>query len=981
MPSSRLPNGYKTVDKTTIRGRLNNASPLDKGLRSLLVKDTTIRNEKEASEKIKPPVAKVKSLSDIISNNIQASNDLRTITHYIKRAEQIWTTLLLKPNGDQPNLLIYDSQQSDIKNAKLHELLLTVVQNHFTTKYPFEEVIPQIIKDVMFRTGSYALVHLSHSVLDHLINGMEVPPEPGEEKKGSRAGTEAFRSITETVLAKHFVGGNWGKALNLGYIRQKRNDNPGSFIGFESLYGSGTREPEYNLVDPALKWTFTDNPMVIKAGELAQKLREDRLRQMSGNESLDNWINNRYVKKKGQKRKTNNNNLNIVSKETLEDEIKSMYPDRKYDANETLTVRKGKFYSGNGRGIGISYHWPSEAIINVCLNGDVGKPFGHILLTDPETGEPLKNTSDVKFYQKSPGGATEQKPMTGSMNEIISHIRQVAAGGECEHDMSWMVELASANLEKEFTEGLLNGDLKKDVTITLTEENKKLYMSRALRDQGVRAIFVPAEYVTYIAIDFSKLGVGRSLIDEAKLHITRLAVLDTADALAQVENSISHTLMTIDPESEDFDVRNTVAMLRDEYFANNPTLHDILGYNNVSIDAVLDRFKEQTLTIKVNPGDNPNMVAPQIEAGQMNREPLKSIDRDTREGLLNTISGMFGLKRSWMDDIGEGNDFAVEALAEQELLRNQTNDYSRTFSRYFTDTMRKYMRVNEPLIGELIDTIKENKKLYMKPDQTGELEIDEELKEKLAADSDDDDVTPEEMDMIKVVLTDFLNTFFVTLPTPAITDSLNKLEDKLATVDKLVTSWLELGGGAIALKKYADAAGMDGDNVVASIKAVILNEAFERFNLPMPFESILNNGEQGGILNMVAHAADLENNVLRFLQEWLKGTKKNRNLLERIKAKVDKEEGIEPAPADDFPSEPGMDVNDENTTYDIDNMPEPQMNEDEQTTTEEQPTEEVPDETDPNAEPKELTEEEELAQLASEAGTEPTDKADDLWVD
>lgn len=972
--SSRLGNGYKPVDKTTIRGRLKNASPLDKGLRSLLVKDTAIRNEKEAEEKTKPPIGKVKSLSDIISNNIQASNDLRTITHYIKRAEQIWTTLLLKPNGDQPDLLIYDSQQSDVKNAKLHELLLTVVKNHFTTKYPFEEIIPQIIKDVLFRTGSYALVHLSHSVLDHLINGMEVPYEKGERKPdGTIAGNEHFQSITESVLAKHFVGGNWGKALNLGYIRKERNANPGNFIGFESLYGSSNREPEYNLVDDRLKWTFTDNPMVIKAGELAQRMREDRLRQMSGSESLDNWINNRYVKKKGGKKKTNNNNLNIVSKQTLEEDIKGMYPDRNYDQNETLTVRKGKFYSGNGRGIGISYHWPSEAIINVCLNGEVGKPFGHILLTDPETGEPLKNTSDVKYYQKAKGaGETSDKPMTGSMNEIISHIRQVAAGNECEHDMGWMVELASANLEKEFIEGLLNGDLKKDVTISLTEENKKLYMSRALRDQGVRAIFVPAEYVTYIAIDFSKLGVGRSLIDEAKLHITRLAVLDTADALAQVENSISHTLMTIDPESEDFDIRNTVAMVRDEYFANNPTLHDILGYNNVSIDAVLDRFKEQTLTVKVNPGDNPNMVTPQIEAQQMNREPLKSIDRDTREGLLNTISGMFGLKRSWMDDTGEGNDFAVEALAEQELLRNQTNDYSRTFSRFFTDTMRKYMRVNEPLIGELIDVIKENKKLYMKPDQTGELELDDELKEKLSAESDeDDDISPEEMDIIKVVLTDFLNTFFVTLPTPAITDSLNKLDDKLQTVEKLVANWLDLGGGSDMLKARATEAGMDADAVIGSIKAVILNEAFQRFNLPMPFESILNDGSNGGILNMVNNAADLENNVLRFLQEWLKGTKKNRTMLERLKAKVDKEEGIGGGEEVDPSLNP-----EEGNEYDIDNLPEV----DQETPPEETPPEETPPEENPEEEVQsQTTEEQEVESQGTEEGTAPSDSADDIW--
>jgi hypothetical protein len=70
--------------------------------------------------------------------------------------------------------------------------------------------------------------------------------------------------------------------------------------------------------------------------------------------------------------------------------------------------------------------------------------------------------------------------------------------------MAWMAEFASATLEKEFIEGFLNGDLHKDVSVSLTEENKKLFLSRALRDQGVRAVFVPSEYVTYVATDFSE---------------------------------------------------------------------------------------------------------------------------------------------------------------------------------------------------------------------------------------------------------------------------------------------------------------------------------------------------------------------------------------------------------------------------------------------------------------------------------------------
>lgn len=889
--SSTLPKGFKTTDRTQVRGRLNNPSPLNKTLRTLLVKDRNIKDEKDAEKKTKPPVPKVKSLSDIISNNIQASTDLRTITHYIKRAEQIWTTLLLKPNGDQRNLLMYDTEGSDIKNDKLHGLLIQKLETYFTTKYPIEELVPQIIKDVLFRTGSYAHVSLSHSVLDHLINGMEVD------------GSESFRSQAESVLVKHFVGNNWDVARNLGYIRKTR-ENKGSFVGFENLYNSSPNGgQEYHLVDDRLKWTFTDNPLVLKVGDLAQRMRADRLQKMAGLEDMDSAIRSVFRKKASKPHKANKNHVNAISKKTLEEEIKGLYPDRNYELNESISVRKGKFYSGNGRGIGISYHWPSEACIPVHVNGEIGKPFGFILLTDPETGEPLKNTSDVKFYQKAKGAGEAAQPKMGSINEIVNHIRTVAEGKECNEDMAWMTEFSSATLEKEFCEGFLNGDLHKDVSVSLTEENKKLFMSRALRDQGVRAIFVPAEYVTYVAVDYNRLGVGRSLVDEAKLHITRLAALDTADALAQMENAISHTLLEITPETEDFDVRNTIAMVRDEYFSANPTLHDILGYNNVSIDAILDRFKEQSLTIKVNQSDNKYTVSPDIQTRQMDREPLKSIDPALRESLLNTISGYFGLKRSWLDDTGEGNDFAIEALAEQELLRNQTADYSRIFSANITDIMRKHVRVNEPLITDLVDTIRENKTLYMKPDQTGELEVKEEAAEKINSEGDED-ITVEEMDAIELVLKDFLNNFFVVLPTPAITDSLIKLEDKIEAIEKLAEIWMTMGGGAELMRRRAESIGMDVEGTIAAIKGVFLTDAFERYNLPTPFEQILSNGGAGGMVSFVSKVTDLDANVIKFLTEYHKGTRKGDKKAEKLQEKIQSEEseklGTATGTSDDF---------------------------------------------------------------------------------
>lgn len=891
-----LPRGFKAVDKTVMQSRIEKLTPVEKGLQSLLVPDRELRGNRDVEEKSKADYRKVKRLSDIISNNTQAATDLRSVTQLIKRAEQIWVTLLLKPNGDQKNLLNYLSENSDIKNVELHDELLATVKNYFTTDYPIEHELAQIIKDVMFRSGSYVLMNMSHSVLDHLINGYEVG--------ATVAGQEAYVQM-EDILSKHFDG-SFNKAKNLGYIR-KTPQTGNELSGMESLFGGPSKADhgsEYNLVDNAFNWTFTDNPLALKAAEYRYQIKAGQIRQVEGMETLQTIMGQVFQAGKKQskleKEKANNNSVGISSLKEANEVVSGLYPKRNFRWSESLSVRRSRFYGGNGKGVGITYHIPSEACIPVHANGEIGTPFGYILLTDPGSGEFLKTTGDIKFYQSTQGAGVTNNPSIGSMNEMAAHIKRVAQGQDCPVDMGWMIELASAQLEKEFVEGFVNGDLSKSVTISLTEHNKKLFLSRALREQGVRCIFVPAEYITYIATDFSSLGIGRSMVEEAKLHITRLAVLETADALANIENSISHTELSIRLEKQNPDARNLVAMVRDEWFANNPTLHDIIGFNNVSIDAVLDRFKEQSLTIRVDASENKSIIAPELTAQQMVREPLKTIDPATREGLLNVISGYFNLKRSWLDDTGEGNDFAIEALAEQEMLRNQTSETSALFSRHFTDFIRKHIMCNEPLVADLISIIKDNAKLYNKPASKYTLE---ELAE-VTGEEGKKSLTEEQK--VEMVFLDFLRSFYVELPKPAITDTLNKIDDKIESIQKLVEKWGEIAGGSTAIKKLASEVELDADQVMDQIKSVMMTDAFERFNLPMPFEAVLNKGEGGGIYSMVEGISNLESNVIQFLTAYVESGKERNKLRDKLKAVNEKINGSPEGDELADPSNPGM---------------------------------------------------------------------------
>lgn len=892
---SLLPSGYKPLgDNTRFLGNLKNLSPAQQQVRRLMVRDKNIKNERDVDKRTTPPIPKLKRLSDNISNSIQSQTNLRSITPYIKRAEQIWATLLLKPNGLEQDLLTFDTIDSSLKNAKLHSLLSQKVKNHFTTDYPFQDKLPQIIKDVMFRTGSYVLLNISYPALDHLINGMA-------EHEGNENYTGKLRSTEELIKREFFVGGSYAKAKNKGWVRKAKPDR--TYEGLESVFKGKDGGEEFDIVDPALKFTLTDNLMVIKMAQVKSHLAGQRLHSQFGGESLDSAITAVFTKEKGKGGKPNANNVGITTTERLDDYFERMYPDRDYNNHETLSIRHAQYYTGHGRGEGITYHVPSEACIPVHQNGEKNNPIGYIFLIDPDNGNFLKSTGDVMYYSsnKNRQAKVDNRPRSGSMNDVINSIKNVAEGVDCNIDMDWVVDFVNGQLEKELAESLLNGDKAVPVTVTLTEANKKLYLARAFKQQGVRSVFVPAEYVTYFALDYNDFGVGKSLVEEAKMIITRLAVLDIADTMANLQNAVPKSLLTIDLEEENFSPEELIQEAREKYLQANPSLLNYIGFAEVPIDRIVDGIKESLVRVKINANDNPNIINPNIDETQDNYEGLQPVDNDSREKALNSLASYFDLKRSWLEDSEQGNDFAIEALADQELLRNITIERSRMFSLHISDHFSKYIFANEYLMKELIEIILENKNLYSKPDQGSD-----------AFDEDDDNEKSKLSDQVKVkmVLKDFINNLNVTLPLPASVETYNKLVDKIEAADKLVNGWKDIGIAKGLLERLLKQMNLEEGETESTnsaylmgiIESVLRREAYRKLGIAIPFDEIVADGKNGGMMTFINEAVTQRDNVVYFLENLFKQFSKGNTKINAIAEKY--KDGLFPSAGSEQTDDP-----------------------------------------------------------------------------
>lgn len=954
--------GNRTVDHAKIRSSLGKLNPVVAAtLKNVVAKngDRPTGDENQNSKYIN--TQKLERLSNVISNNINAATDLRQITPYIDKAEIIWNTLLLYPNGLQDKILTYDTQNSLVKNAKLHSELLKLWDEYYTNDYKIEPELRKMTSDILWNTGSYVKLNLSRPALDYLINGSELTQVSGNEE---------LRSMWTSALEKDFIKqGNEYRVRNKGCFIRNPDGGGQRLSGLEALFAGTepTSEPEFQLFgkeDPEnlIPITFTDNPAVLMLQQLNQRQHEANAHSVMGTESFASLIErNSAARLKADKKKegppakepkATTSNLNVAQAEALQN---MLYPQRNVQQQQIQYLKPSDAYSIPAFGRGLVYHVPSEAVIPIHYNGNSRQKMDYIFLLDGD-GNFLKNTNDFEFYQspEQNKNSIANRNKAGSENHLIASLKKIQSGNDCDFDMSEFAEMAKNSIIKRFLSSVISnkGD---SISIDLDEETNKIFLARIFKKQAVRCLYVPGEYVTYMAFKYNRMGTGQSLVQAAKMHIARLAAFDLADTLANLEAAQPHTLMTIRAEKEDVDPYASIAIARQAHFDSNPRLHNILSTAQLSVPQIVDALRESSLTIKVDPGENPHIIGPDIETTQMERGNFKPVDDNSRQEVLSKISNYFFLKKSWLDVADDDNNFQIEALAEHQMLLNQTVLWQEMLADGLADFMRKHFRVNEPLMTRFIETIQDNKK-YWKPDSGQELK-------------------GSDTQIIDVIMTDFINNVFCTLPRPTSTESTAKLNDSLDAISQLTQKWEDMTAHGPLLDKVIKMFGIEKEDYSAEeikqvVKSVFMAEAFRRYNLPMPFDDVVGDGKNGGIASLINQISTQRSNVTNFLVQYVLASsednvKLRKEYLKKLNKALEADQLPEPEPEVD-PDAPTEDT----SMTDPDNpedVVDPDANTEDVVDPEEN-TEDIPEEN-PEDNPEENPEE------------NPEDENDDLNLD
>lgn len=890
MSTRGITKGNTRVDTAQLRKDLTAVNPIVRSTMSRAVPRngrTPEHDEATGRKNVNP--YKLEKLSNIISNNINAATDLRVITPYIDKAENIWRTILLFPNGKQAKILTYDTLSSARKNAKLHEELVKIWDEYYTNDYKIEKDLKKIVSDLLINTGSYALLTMSRAGLDYLINGSETARVDGNESFfGNESQAKAADLFSKDFIRNPVTGEV--KVLNTGrFVRRPGARDVNSVTGVESIFGkrNNTAESEFNIFgdedpDNVFGISITDNPAALYLQKFAEADRRASIEEVTGVESLnamisatmggnaETWQNNdddglHYTNPARTKAMKGADDPKATTKNVTEEQLEqisySQFPARNIQNQAVQFVKPEEALSVAPYGRSITWHIPSEAIIPVHVAGSNGTHTDFIILIDPIDGSFLKATKDFEFYQdpsKSSGAASKSKQ--GSTNNLISSLKTIQEGRDCDFDMREFATVAEASVIRRLTQAIISGR-SDNISIELDEMANKIFLQRIFRGQGVRCLYVPGESVTYMALNYNRLGVGQSLTQMAKMHIARLAALDLADAMANLQAATPHTQMTIRVNEKAPEPFADIANARAAWFAANPQLTSILSSAQLSVPQMVDALRENSLTVKVDAGDNPFIPVHDISTESMDNNNFRPVDENSRNDLLNKIANYYHLSKSWLDVSDDQNNFAIEALAEHQMLLNQVVNWQEELADFIIDFERKHATRNAVLMRRLITKIKDMKTLWV-PDSKEVIEGSDEHK-------------------VKVLLTDFLNTVTVSFPAPTSVDTTAKIKDSLDVVKTLVDNWVDMAGHKGNLEEVAKLLNIDvsdstitedqpeGNGALARIKdqirSVFMVGAYRRYNLPMPFDDIIAEGKGGGLASMVNSIVHQRQNIGDFL--------------------------------------------------------------------------------------------------------------------
>jgi hypothetical protein len=722
-------------------------------------------------EPVAPNAQMFKNTSEHIAQNVSDARTVLQILPDMELAAQILVSSIISPKDMMTTELTYTLADGLI-SPDVSAAMITLIKAYFETDYKIKPLLPKMLRDMLFETGSYPIAVIPENSIDELINGSHRITFEGLSDTLNKDG-----SIKPLGLLGPAIKNQPSIVRSSGGFSMEALDNftPDKGIDCKVTLESIFTKP----VDTFL--TVTDNHNLLKIPQINQKIREQRIKGVIGSKAMES------IATTPSKHKLNDREMTSL-----------VYKERQFNYKPISVLKTQEQLNRRTVGNPLVLHLPSESVIPVYVPGCVEEQVGFFVLIDAD-GNPVSKAADADYYQQLSSRLNSNGSFPSAMLTQVKSQMNGFNSNNVEH-MNYATRAYGDMVEQDLLARLRNGVYGNGVALANNTEIYRLMFARALAKQHTQLLFIPVELMTYFAFKHTAEGIGQSLLEDMKILNSLRSMLLFANVMASLKNSIGRTEVKIKLDDSDPNPQKTIEATiheitrsRQQYFPlgmNSPTdLTDWLQRSGFEF------------TFEGHPG-LPDVSVDFGEKASNYNKP----DTELEESLRKRAIMATGLSPETVDATFQA-EFATSIVTNNILLAKRVIQMQEQFTPQLANHLRKCVMNSEQLVDGLRKILVDNfDKLGMelKPDGT-----------KVEATKDQSE--GEKKNIVNGFLNEFIMNFEVTLPLPnsvTLETQMAAMETYTKALDASLEAW-------ISEKFFTTDTGGQVANQVATIKEVL----------------------------------------------------------------------------------------------------------------------------------------------------------------
>lgn len=466
-------------------------------------------------------------LAPIVRDTIKSIDDAENVLNVLpdlNLAAEIQIASILSTKDLITTCLDYSVSTAEDIPLDLRAEMITVVKKYFNDDYKLTQDLYDVIYDVLYRTGSYAVSIIPESSVDMLING-------ASSTKG-KVSTESLYESSKKLLAPKGI---------LGSATSDTSDRNVRF-GLESLNVKPSSIPSQD----DLTITFKSDALApLRISDNADIIKIPKIQATLASES----INSAY-----------NVSIEGFSSSDLRSGDKRFYKNPMYTAAQVNEIKTAEQTGKPSIGRPLVQHYPSESVIPIHIPGDFKMQIGYLIVLD-NVGNPISKhdliNSNIAWSW-----------MNGSADQKVK--RDVAYGLGLTKDINTATSMTVSQLTNSYAEfvenkvinSIKNGIYGDSVAMSRPQDIYRIMMARSLAKKATQLLYVPVEQMIYFALDYNDFGIGRSLLDKNKMLSTVRSALQFATLNGSILNSTRNLEYNIQLDPGDREAEKTIEDIR-----------------------------------------------------------------------------------------------------------------------------------------------------------------------------------------------------------------------------------------------------------------------------------------------------------------------------------------------------------------------------------------------------------------------------------